>query len=103
MDKRGRMPQLKVQMAYPKQVTQDLRGLSSERNLLAPNTRKAIALSAGAPILIVAIDTEAEFDWGGPFQRTQTTVENIRNQALAQKIFDDFGVRPVRSEERRVG
>jgi hypothetical protein len=96
MDKRGRMPQLKVQRAYPKQVTQDLRGLSSERNLLlAPNKGQAIALSAGAPILIVAIDTEAEFDWGGPFQRTQTTVENIRNQALAQKIFDNFGVRPV--------
>jgi hypothetical protein len=43
----------------------------------------------------VAIDTEAEFDWTGPFKRTHTGVTNLRNQALAQEVFDRFGVRPV--------
>jgi hypothetical protein len=69
--------------------------LSSEDALLTPVERQVAALSAGPPILIVAVDTEAEFDWNGPFRRTHTGVRNVRNQTMAQKIFDRFGVRPV--------
>lgn len=69
--------------------------LAAEGALLAPARRQLAALPAGPPILIVAVDTEAEFDWSGPFLRTQTSVANIQNQWLAQEIFDRFGVRPV--------
>ncbi|HUC09245.1 MAG TPA: glycosyltransferase [Stellaceae bacterium] len=68
---------------------------SEEAPLLAPAKRQVAALQAGPPILIVAIDTEAEFDWNGPFLRTHTSVRNVRNQAMAQEIFDRFGVRPI--------
>ena len=52
-------------------------------------------MPAGPPILIVAVDTESEFDWNGPFLRTQTSVRNVRNQSMAQEIYDRFGVRPI--------
>lgn len=63
--------------------------------LLAPAEEQAAELPAGPPILIVSIDTESEFDWNGPFLRTQTSVRNVRNQSMAQEIFDRFGVRPI--------
>lgn len=63
--------------------------------LLTPAERQAARLPSGPPILIVAIDTEAEFDWSGPFLRSHTSVRNLRNQQMAQEIFDRFGVRPV--------
>jgi hypothetical protein len=63
--------------------------------LLAPDTRQMAVLPPGPPILIVAVDTEAEFDWSGPFLRTQTSVRNVHNQAMAQEIYDRFGVRPI--------
>src|SRR4051794_20779812 len=63
--------------------------------LLNPSKRQLASVSEGSPILIVAIDTEAEFDWGGPFLRTHTGVRNIQNQRMAQQIFDRFGVRPA--------
>jgi hypothetical protein len=69
--------------------------LADNGSLLAPDERQLAAFPAGPPILIVAVDTEAEFDWSGPFLRTQTSVANIQNQRLAQEIFDRFGVRPV--------
>lgn len=64
-------------------------------DLLAPAEEQVAAISAGPPILIVAIDTEAEFDWRGPFRRSHTSVRNLRNQQMAQAIFDRFGVRPI--------
>jgi hypothetical protein len=67
----------------------------AEGALLAPAEHQLAALPDGPPILIVAIDTEAEFDWSGPFLRTQTSVANIQNQRLAQEIFDRFDVRPI--------
>src|SRR5437763_1642132 len=63
--------------------------------LLRPSQHQMTRLREGPPILIVAVDTEAEFDWNGPFARTQTSVRNVRNQVLAQSIFDEFGVRPI--------
>jgi hypothetical protein len=68
---------------------------AAQAPLLVPDQRQAAALLPGPPILIVAIDTEAEFDWQGPFLRTHTDVGNLRNQALAQNVFDRFGVRPI--------
>src|SRR5712671_3849624 len=68
---------------------------SGETALLTPAARQVAGLSSGPPILIVAVDTEAEFDWSGPFLRTHTSVRNLRHQRLAQEVFDGFGVRPV--------
>jgi hypothetical protein len=79
----------KVEMYPPRLPARD------ESALLTPAERQVAALSAGPPILIVAVDTEAEFDWNGPFLRTHTAVGNVRQQTLAQDIFDRFGVRPV--------
>jgi hypothetical protein len=70
-------------------------GADNAEALLSPSRRQIAALPAGPPILIVAVDTEAEFDWNGPFLRTQTSVRNVHNQTMAQAIFDRFGVRPV--------
>lgn len=64
-------------------------------SLLAPTPADLVTLPDGPPILIVTIDTEAEFDWAGPFLRTHVSVNNLRNQVLAQDIFDRFGVRPT--------
>jgi hypothetical protein len=68
---------------------------SAEMRLLSPAERQLARLASARPILIVAIDTEAEFDWNGPFLRRHTSVGNVRNQGMAQEIFDRFGVRPV--------
>lgn len=68
---------------------------AQEGLLLAPSESQVAELPSGPPILIVAVDTEAEFDWAGPFLRTNTNVQNLRNQSLAQQVFDRFGVRPV--------
>jgi hypothetical protein len=63
--------------------------------LLVSAQRQAALIPPGPPILIVAVDTEAEFDWQGPFLRSHTDVGNLRQQTLAQEIFDRFGVRPI--------
>ncbi len=62
---------------------------------LPPHEQQLAELPAGPPILIVSIDTESEFDWNGPFLRTQTSVRNVRYQSMAQEIFDRYGVRPI--------
>lgn len=63
--------------------------------LLAPSTEKRVELPAGPPILVLGVDLEAEFDWSGPRLRTDHSVGNVRQQALAHKVFDKFGVRPI--------
>src|SRR3954449_12826773 len=63
--------------------------------LLTPAVQQVAILQSGAPILIVSIDTEAEFDWNGPFLRSHTNVRNLGHQIRAQEIFDTFGVRPI--------
>ena len=68
---------------------------SRETALLTPTEGQVAELSAGPPILIVSVDTEAEFDWNGPFLRTHTSVRNLRSQTMAQEIFDHYGVRPI--------
>lgn len=48
-----------------------------------------------APMLLVTIDTEEEFDWSAPFSSRENSIANLRHQAPAQKIFEHFGIRPV--------
>ena len=63
--------------------------------LLIPDKRDLVTVPPGPPILIVTVDTEAEFDWTGPFLRTHVSVRNLSQQALAQSIFDRLNVRPT--------
>jgi len=47
------------------------------------------------PALYVVVDTEAEFDWDGPFARDQTDVSAMAAIGRAQAVFDRYGLRPV--------
>src|SRR5580698_10185201 len=47
------------------------------------------------PTITIVIDTEEEFDWSGPFDPANTSVENITEQHLAQTILSAHGVRPT--------
>jgi hypothetical protein len=47
------------------------------------------------PTLHVVVDTEAEFDWNGPFRRDLLSVTAIDRVRDAQAIFDQFGIRPI--------
>lgn len=47
------------------------------------------------PTLFVVVDTEAEFNWRGPFSRHLTDVTAIDAIGRGQEIFDRHGLRPV--------
>lgn len=47
------------------------------------------------PVLIVTVDTEAEFDWHAPFSRERTGVGSVARQHLAQEIMAKYGVVPT--------
>ncbi len=47
------------------------------------------------PRLIVVIDTEEEFDWGGGFSSKNTSVRAMRGIHRVQEIFDEFRITPV--------
>jgi len=69
--------------------------LELSNSLLAPGDNALIEIPQGPPILIVGIDLEAEFDWQGPRTRTDNNVKNVREQVLAHRIFEKFGIRPI--------
>src|SRR5690349_4670914 len=52
-------------------------------------------LDSGPPKLLVAVDTEEAFDWSKPYSRSETSVEHIKYQIRAQRIFECFGVKPI--------
>jgi hypothetical protein len=64
--------------------------------MLDPNTWRTIDWPAEqAPMLVVVVDTEAEFDWGARGPRRAVGVSSVKYQARAQQIFDRYGVRPT--------
>lgn len=48
-----------------------------------------------APILVVTVDAEAEFDWNAPKRRDTLGVGSILEQGPAQAIFEDYGITPT--------
>lgn len=46
------------------------------------------------PQLVVIVDAEEEFQWGD-YSRSATSVENIRHQHLAHRIYERYGVAPT--------
>lgn len=47
------------------------------------------------PLLLVVIDTEEEFDWSAPFDRSARAVANIAEQIHAQAICEKYGITPT--------
>jgi hypothetical protein len=64
--------------------------------MLDPKTWTTIDWPAEqAPMLVVVVDTEAEFDWEARGPRRASGVNSVRCQDRAQRIFERFGVRPT--------
>lgn len=47
------------------------------------------------PVLLVVVDTEEEFDWRAPFDRSATGITHMRRIGEFQALCDELGVRPV--------
>ncbi|WP_259780723.1 glycosyltransferase [Aestuariispira ectoiniformans] len=47
------------------------------------------------PLGLIVIDTEEDFDWGGPYRRSGFGLDSVWNQTKAQDIFDQHGIRPT--------
>ncbi|MGI9510037.1 MAG: glycosyltransferase, partial [Geminicoccaceae bacterium] len=47
------------------------------------------------PVLTAIIDTEADFDWHGPFSRDDHGTASILHQQRTQRLFDRYGVKPT--------
>jgi hypothetical protein len=67
--------------------------LPSHSPLLA-DRRPARLPADHPPVLVVVIDTEEEFDWSAPFDRSQTGVEAMHDVGLGQALFDEFDIKP---------
>lgn len=48
-----------------------------------------------SPLLMVIVDTEEEFDWQAPFNRSSIAVKSISKQSKLREIFRRYGVRPT--------
>ncbi|MBV8937331.1 MAG: polysaccharide deacetylase family protein [Alphaproteobacteria bacterium] len=64
--------------------------------MLDPDTWSAIHWPAEQkPMLVVVVDTEAEFDWKAARPRRAMGVTSVKCQDRAQRIFEKYGVRPT--------
>ena len=64
--------------------------------MLDPETWKTIHWPAEQPpMLVVVVDTEAEFDWEAARPRRARGVTSVKSQGRAQRIFERYSVRPT--------
>jgi hypothetical protein len=64
--------------------------------MLDPKTWRRIEWPAEqTPMLVVVVDTEAEFDWEAHGPRRAVGVTSVKSQDRAQRIFERYGVRPT--------
>ena len=64
--------------------------------MLDPSTWMTIDWPAEQPpMVVVVVDTEAEFDWTARSQRRAKGVSAVKCLAQAQRIFERYGVRPT--------
>src|SRR5271157_2271821 len=64
---------------------------------LVPNLPRFIKAETGSvekPQLCLVIDTEEDFDWGGPFSRRHTTVHSIEGIDGGHSVFRRYGLQP---------
>jgi hypothetical protein len=52
-------------------------------------------IETSAPLLVVVVDTEEEFDWSRPLARKNIAVSAMRAQEKAHRIFEPFAIRPT--------
>ena len=52
-------------------------------------------VETSAPLLVVVVDTEEEFDWSRPLARRNVSVSAMRAQEKAHRIFEPFAIRPT--------
>lgn len=65
-------------------------------SLFAPEASNLVRLPADhTPLLMVVVDTEAEFDWGKPLSRLATSVRSVRHQVRAHRIFERYRIIPT--------
>lgn len=57
--------------------------------------RMASLPDTAAPMLVVVVDTEEEFDWQAPFGRNSHSVDALKELSAAQALFEEFGIVPV--------
>ena len=62
---------------------------------LTPNYSPVDETASEPPKLLVVIDTEEEFDWAQPFDRSNDSVQAMQDIGRAQRLFDEFGIRPT--------
>ena len=58
-------------------------------------TPTLVDLDDGPPQLLVVVDTEEEFDWNLPFDRSARATDTIPAQDRAHAIYDRYGVVPT--------
>lgn len=60
----------------------------------APSTRIELP-EDHTPLLMVVVDTEAEFDWDKPLSRLATSVRSVRHQVRVHGIFERYRIIPT--------
>ena len=65
--------------------------------LLGPNTNLDFAdlSKLNGPRFLVTVDTEEEFDWDGPFTRTEHGITHVPAISRFQQLCDENGVQPA--------
>jgi hypothetical protein len=95
---RGAMPNKALirQILDSRRQASRLNGASPGTYLVNQSSLTVVpAAPDGVPSLTVVVDTEAEFDWTKPFNRSMTAVNAMAAQEEAQSIFDFYGLRPI--------
>lgn len=71
-------------------------GLGASASVLDRRFHGPIALPPERqPLLLTMVDAEEAFDWSRPFDRHNTDVRSMAAQALAHRVFERHGVRPL--------
>ena len=61
-----------------------------------PNLKpQPVDLDLQAPVLLIVVDTEEEFNWNLPFDRKSVATHSIPSQDRAHEIYDRYGVVPT--------
>jgi hypothetical protein len=64
--------------------------------MLDPKTWRMISWPAEQqPLVVVVVDTEAEFDWEAHVSRQAIGVKSVKCQAQVQRIFERYSVKPT--------
>jgi len=71
-------------------------GLGASASVLDRRFHSPVASPPGRqPLLLTMVDAEEAFDWSRPFDRHNTDVRSMAAQALAHRVFERHGVRPL--------